>query len=99
MNDMSSKQTSAPAGVAIGTRHPGPPLGLVAIVFAVLVNASLVPVSRFGAVIGVAPPYFPVPSAPATSLEFYVATHRLPILISAVLQFGAAIPLGIFTAT
>jgi hypothetical protein len=48
MNDMSSKQTSAPAGVAIGTRHPGPPLGLVAIVFAVLVNASLVPVSRFG---------------------------------------------------
>jgi hypothetical protein len=67
--------------------------------FAVLVNASLVPVSSFGVVIGVAPPYFPVSSAPTRSIEIYFATHRLPILICAVLQFGAAIPLGIFTAT
>ena len=85
MNDMSAKQ-NASGGVAIGPRHAGSPLGLV-------------PVSSFGVVIGVAPPYFPVPSAPAASIESYFATHRFAILICAVLQFGAAIPLGIFTAT
>ena len=99
MNDVSTKQTRAPGGAAIGPRHAGPPLGLVGIVCAVLASASLVPVSGFGALIGVAPPYFPAPSAPASSIEIYVATHRLSILICAVLQFGAAIPLGIFTAT
>ena len=97
MNDSTSKPTAA-GGVA-SARHSGPPLGLVAIVFAVLVNASLVPVTPFGAVVGVAPPHFPVPSAAAASIESYFATHRFAILICAVLQFGAAIPLGIFTAT
>ena len=96
---MSPKPKRAPAGAGISTRHAGPPLGPVAIVSAVLVTASLVPVSRLGAVIGIAAPYFPVPSAPATSIEIYFASHRLPILICAVLQFGAAIPLGVFTAT
>jgi hypothetical protein len=97
VNNIKSKLNRAPTEG--GTRHAGPPLGLVATIFAVLVNASLAPVSPFGAVIGVAPPYFPVPSASAASIEIYFATHRLPILICAVLQFGAAIPLGIFTAT
>jgi hypothetical protein len=71
----------------------------VAIVFAVLTGASLVPVSLFGAIIGIAPPYFPGPTTPATNIETYFGTHQVPVLICAVLQFGSAVPLGIFTAT
>ncbi len=82
-----------------GARHAGPPLGLVAIVFTVLASASLAPVSILGAVIGVAPPYFPVTTAPVTNIEAYFSTHQIPVLICAVLQFGSVIPLGIFTAT
>jgi hypothetical protein len=102
MNDSAPKQTRALRGrisLPAGTRHAGPPLGPVAITFAVLTGASLVPVSLFGAVIGVAPPYFPGPTTPATNIETYFGTHQIPVLICAVLQFGSAVPLGIFTAT
>lgn len=89
-----------PPGIIAGSaRHAGPPPGLVAIVFTALKFASLVPVSAFGFAFGIKPPYFPGPTAPATDIVAYFDTHRLPILICAFLQFGATVPLGIFTAT
>jgi len=80
-------------------RHAGPHLGIVAIVFTALKFASLFPVSAFGFALGVKPPYFPRPTAPANDITSYFATHSAAILTCAFLQFGSAIPIGLFTAT
>jgi hypothetical protein len=88
-----------PETIPGSSRHAGPHLGLVAIVFAALKFASLIPVSAFGFAVGIKPPYFPGPAAPANDIVAYFDTHRLPVLICAFFQFGATVPLGIFTAT
>src|SRR6266481_4179403 len=88
-----------PETIAGSVRHAGPHLGLVAIVFTALKFASLVPVSAFGFAFGIKPPYFPGSTAPGNDVVAYFDTHRLPVLICAFLQFGATVPLGIFTAT
>jgi hypothetical protein len=80
---------------ASGVRHAGPNLGIVATVFVFLKVASVFPVSAFGG----KPPYFPELNAPAGAVVSYFSTHSMPVLICAFLQFGAAIPLGIFTAS
>jgi len=80
---------------ASAPRHASPNLGIVAIVYVVLKVASVFPVSAFGG----NPPYFPELNAPAASVVSYFSTHSFPVLICAFLQFGAAIPLGIFVAS
>src|ERR1700722_17364677 len=77
---------SAPA------RHRGPSLVAVAAVFASLFLASLATVA---AMTGGAP--LPSPFEPGAVVLF--SDHPAAVRIGAFLQFGAAIPLAIFTAT
>src|SRR5260370_11845867 len=74
-------------------RHAGPPLGIVATIFVVLFNAGLYPVTAFGG-----NPVFPGPGESVDLISAFFQTRPSAVLLCAVLQFGAAIPLGIFTA-
>jgi hypothetical protein len=80
-------------------RHAGPHLGALAIVYTVLFNAGLCAVSVFGMPFGVRQPYWPGPWDPASVIVAYFQSHQTAVLICMVLQFGAFIPLGLFTAT
>ncbi len=75
-----------------GPRHRGPSLLAVAIVFTTLFIASLVvsTVMAGGA-------HFPSPFQPESNA--YFSRHADAVRVGALLQFGSAIPLGIFTAT
>jgi hypothetical protein len=75
-------------------RHAGPPLGFVATVFALLFLAGLYPVTMFGGL-----PYFPGPWESADTIVAFFQARPTAVLMCAALHFGAAIPLGIFTAT
>jgi hypothetical protein len=80
--------------VEIGRSHQSPPLGILAIVFTVLFCAGLYPVTAFGG-----KPYFPGPwESPQTIVAFFQARPSA-VLLCAFLQFGSAIPMGIFTAS
>ena len=76
------------------SRHPGPPLGPVATVFTILFLAGLYPVTTFGG-----RPYFPGPRESADTIAAFFQTRPTAVLLCAALHFGAAIPLGIFTAS
>jgi len=80
-------------------QHRGPNPGALAVVFTVLKLASLLPVTVFGIAVGFRPPYFPPASARPDQISSYFMTHSGPVLILAFLQFGSAIPLGLFTAS
>jgi hypothetical protein len=80
-------------------RHRGPNLGALAIVYTILFIAGLCAVSGFGIPFGVKPPWFPGPWEPASVITSYFQGHPTQVLICASLQFGAMIPLGIYTAT
>ncbi|HEY6249710.1 MAG TPA: hypothetical protein VI685_07095 [Candidatus Angelobacter sp.] len=75
-------------------RHRGPHLGAVSIVYTSLFLASLV-------VTGVMTGgnHFPSPFQPADLSQAFFSQNPDAVRISAFLQFGAAIPLGIFAAT
>jgi hypothetical protein len=74
--------------------HASPHLGLVAIIFTVLFLAGLYPVTAFGGL-----PYFPGPwEAPDVIANFFRAKPGA-VLACAFFHFGAAIVLGIFTAS
>jgi len=73
-------------------RHRGPSLLAVAIVFVSLFVASL---ATMAAMTGGA--HFPSPFEPGAAAFF--SNHADAVRVSAFLQFGAAIPLAIFTAT
>jgi hypothetical protein len=75
-------------------RHAGPPLGLVATSFVLLFLAGLYPVTAFGG-----EPVFPGPGESLDVIVTFFQTRPSAVLLCAALQFGAAIPLGIFTAT
>jgi len=75
-------------------RHRGPHLGALAIVYAVLFNAGLYPVTIFADKI-----HFPGPWEKGDVIVSYFQTHPSPVLICLFLQFGALVPLGIFTAS
>lgn len=77
-----------------GPRHASPPLGPVAIVYTVLFCAGLYAMTGFseGA-------HFPRPWDTAQTMAAYFQQHSKTISLCAFLQFGSAIPLGIFTAT
>jgi hypothetical protein len=80
---------SAPDSV----RHAGPPLILPGVVFMGLFVSSLV---GWAVMTGGAP--YPRPFGDAGDVRSF-AEHATAVRVMAFLQFGAAIPLGIFTAT
>ena len=75
-------------------RHPGPPAGVLATVFAILFLAGLYPVTYFAGL-----PYFPGPWETADHIAIYFETRPSAALACAFFHFGAAIPLGLLTAT
>ncbi len=74
--------------------HRGPHPGIVAIVYTLLFNAGLYQVISF-----TGGPHFPGPWESSERITTYFQGHPNAVIICAFLQFGAAIPLGIFTAT
>ncbi len=92
--------TNSPKG-----KHRGPHPGLVALVYTVLFNAGLSfvvsfrPPEHMAASPTAVRPYFPGPWESTPTIVTYFQTHPHQVLWCAFLQFGAAIPLGIFTAT
>jgi hypothetical protein len=85
--------------------HRGPNPGALAIIYTVLFNVGLYFVVSFRAPEHLAAsstavrPYFPGPGESAQTIVTYFQTHSHAVLMCAFFQFGAAIPLGIFTAT
>ena len=75
-------------------RHAGPPLGLDASILVLLFLAGLYPVTMFGGL-----PYFPGPWESPDRIATFFQTRPTGVLICAALHFGAAVPLGVFTAT
>ena len=75
-------------------RHAAPNPGAVAIVYAALFVAGLLTVTLFAGAAA-----FPTPFTPPDEIIAYFRTHQGVNSICAFLQFGAAIPLGIYTAT
>lgn len=85
--------TTAPIHApAAPRRHPGPPLGWLAVVYMALFLAGLYPV------IGGAPS-FPAPGASFNAIAAFFQSRSSAVLLCAFLQFGAAVPLGIFAAS
>ena len=86
-------------------RHRGPHPGVLAIVYTLLFTFGLYFVISFRAPEHLAAsgtavrPYFPGPWESGETIVTYFQTHPHAVLMCAFLQFGAAIPLGIFTAT
>jgi hypothetical protein len=74
--------------------HRGPHPGIVAIAYTLLFNAGLYQVVTF-----TGGPHFPGPWESSHTIAAYFQGHPTATLICAFLQFGAAIPLGIFSAT
>lgn len=75
--------------------HKGPHLGVLAIVFTVLFNAGLYFVISFSP----NAPHFPGPWESAETIAAYFQSQPHAVLMCALLQFGSAVPLGLFTAT
>ena len=80
--------------VPVGRRHQSPPLGILAIVFMVLFCAGILPVTVFGG-----KPNFPGPWESAQTIAAFFQARPSAVLLCAFLQFGSAVPLGIFTAS
>jgi hypothetical protein len=78
-----------------GSPHRGPRLGLLAIVFCILFSAGLYQVVAFTPGKG----HFPGPWESADVLGAYFRKHPTNVRWCAFLQFGCAIPLGLFSAT
>jgi len=74
------------------TRFRGPNSGIVATVFVVLFFGGLMPVTALGGM-----PYFPGPTASVNEMVAFFAQRQRGTLLCAFLQFGSAVPLGIFT--
>ncbi|MGH9720050.1 MAG: hypothetical protein ACRD8O_07540 [Bryobacteraceae bacterium] len=85
---------ATPHSTASVTRHAGPPLDFVAGAYALLFLAGLYPVTIFGG-----QPYFPGPWESAETIVAFFRARPMAVRICAFLQFGAAIPLGIYTAS
>ena len=84
----------APATQDGRTRHPGPPLWLPASMYTILFLAGLYPVTVFGG-----QPYFPGPWESADVIAAFFRARPTAVRICAFLQFGAAVPLGIFAVS
>jgi hypothetical protein len=75
-------------------RHAGPPLLPVAVVHVLLFMAGLLAVTAFAG-----GDRFPSPFEPEEVIRHFFSVHAAQVHVQAFLLFGAAIPLGIFTAT
>ena len=75
-------------------RFRGPHAGCVALAYVALFCAGLYPVTMFGGM-----PYYPPPTASVAEMVAFFSTRQTAVLLCAFLQFGAAIPLGIYVAT
>jgi hypothetical protein len=84
--------------LSVSRRCAGPHPGLVAAAYVLLKVASVVPVSALGIPFGVQPPFFPGLLAPVDKVAAYFAAHTAQVSLCAFLQFGSAVPFGIFTA-
>ena len=80
-------------GTAASVRHAGPPLMLPGALFMALFVGSLVA----GSILSGGAPY-PRPFGDVDTARYF-AEHAFAARVTALLQFGAAIPLGLFTAT
>ena len=85
--------SSSAVSIPVVQRHPSPPLGMVAIAFTVLFCVGLYPVTPFGG-----KPYFPSPWESAQTIASFFRLRPAAAQFCAFLQFGSAVPLGIFTA-
>jgi hypothetical protein len=74
--------------------HAGPNPAIVATVYSLLFLAGLLPVAPLGG-----KPGFPNPTASLNAMEAFFQARAYSVLVLGALQFAAAIPLGIFTAT
>jgi hypothetical protein len=74
--------------------HKGPHLGALATTFVLLFLAGLYPVTAFNG-----RPVFPAPYEPFRVIMAYFEARPSEVLLCAALHFGAAVPLGLFTAT
>ena len=83
-----------PEVAASVTRDQSPPLMMLGIIYALLFNAGLLAVSPL-----FASGSFPVPSSSAERIVSFFRENGRQIAIASALQFGSAIPLGLFTAT
>jgi len=85
--------------------HRGPHPGALAIIYTLLFNLGLYfvvsfrPPEQLTASATAVRPYFPGPWESAQTIVAYFQNHSHSVLLCAFLQFGAAIPLGIFAAT
>jgi hypothetical protein len=76
------------------SQHKGPHPGLLALVFTIIFNAGLYFVVSFSG----NRPHFPNPGDSADTVSSYFRGQPHDVLLCASLQFGSAIPMGIFTA-
>src|SRR5882757_9537451 len=76
------------------SRHQGPPLQIVAAVYMLIFLTGLYSVSPLRG-----KPSFPPPSESLEVIAAFFLARSSAVLFCAALHFGAAIPLGIFTAT
>jgi len=85
--------------------HRGPHPGALAIIYTLLFILGLYfvvsfrPPEHLAASATALRPYFPGPWESAQTIVNYFQAHSHSVLLCALFQFGAAIPLGIFTAT
>jgi hypothetical protein len=77
-----------------GARHRSPPLLPVGIVYTALFLGSLA-----GSTLAASGAHFPSPFGPTALSAAYFAEHAGAVRLGAFLQFGAAVPLAIFTTT
>lgn len=75
-------------------RHQGPPLGMLAVVYTGLFLTGLWPVTMFGG-----KPWFPGPWESASVIQAFFLERPHAVALCVFFQIGAAIVLGIFTAT
>jgi len=74
--------------------HASPHLGVIAVIFTVLFLAGLYPATAFGGL-----PHFPGPWEPPDVIINFFRARPGAVLACAFFHFGAAIVLGIFTAS
>jgi hypothetical protein len=80
--------------IPVGNAHRSPPMGMVALIYVTLFLAGMVVTS---VMTGGAP--YPVPYQPILDIQAYYTRFPDVIRIGSFFQFGASIPLGLFTAT
>jgi hypothetical protein len=76
------------------TRHAGPPLWLPGAMYTLLFLVGLYPVTVFGGA-----PHFPGPWESPEVIAAFFQSRPTAVRICAFLQFGAAVPLGIFAVS